>query len=78
MILTAEASIHTGCQFHLKRGEFILLTAEADGAGGVIMTFAPLSGEGNNVVTEVTEEGLETQLWNLTQCNNTVQHYPQV
>lgn len=68
MLTTTEARIHLACQFHLKRGEFLLVTAE-DTAEGVRMTFSPLSGEGPGQVTDVTPEGLDDPSWNLTVCN---------
>jgi hypothetical protein len=68
MLTTTEARIHIGCQFHLKRGEFLLDTA-VDTAGGVQMTLSPLSGEGPDVVMDVTAEGMDDAMWSLTVCN---------
>lgn len=66
MLTTTEARVHIGCQFHLKRGEFLLATVE-DTEDGVRMTFSPLSGEGPGQVTDVMD--VESPMWNLTVCN---------
>jgi hypothetical protein len=76
-INTSEASIHTGCWFALKGGTFVLTSAEADG-GDVRMVFNDVAEVLPQRESLVTKEGLDTTLWNLTQCNNTTQHWPQV
>lgn len=72
MLTTTAARIHTGCQFHLKRGEFLLLSA-GDTELGVLMTLTSMTG-GPDAQMEVMADHVEDEMWNLVVCNNPVEH----
>lgn len=72
MLTTTQARIHIGCQFHLKRGEFLLLSA-GDTALGVLMTFTSTTGGPDNQM-EVMADHVEDEMWNLTICNFPSEH----
>lgn len=72
MLSTTAARIHTGCQFHMKRGEFLLFAA-GDTELGVLMTLTSMSG-GPDAQMEVMADHLGDEMWNLTVCNNPSEH----
>ena len=73
MLATADAIIHIECQFHLKGGEFLLDSATPNPDGGVHMVFTSMSG-GSDRTSDVTAEGMDEEMWNLTQCNFPGEH----
>lgn len=73
MLTTTEACIHVGCQFHLKGGEFLLDTSTPAQDGGMQLFFASMSGLPDRT-SDVTPEGMEDPMWNLTQCNFPAEH----
>ena len=72
MLTTTAARIHTGCQFHLKRGEFLLFAA-GDTEQGVLMTFTSMSGGPDNQM-EVMADHVADEMWNLVVCNFPSEH----
>lgn len=72
MLTTTQSRIHTGCQFHMKRGEFLLFSA-GDTALGVLMTLTSMSG-GPDAQMEVMADHLDDPMWNLVVCNSPAEH----
>jgi hypothetical protein len=73
MLSTTAAKIHVNCQFHLKRGEF-LLTSVLEVAGEYTrMSFTSMDGTSTSE-TEVQVADLGDEIWNLTQCNFPGEH----
>jgi hypothetical protein len=73
MLSTTAARVHTGCQFHLKRGEFLLFAA-GDSELGVLMTFKAVAEGVTDSQVEVMADHVGDEMWNLTLCNFPAEH----
>ncbi len=73
MLSTTAARIHTGCQFHLKGGDFLLVSAGYT-ISGVLMTFTSLSEDFPGREMEVMADHVGDEMWNLVICNFPAQH----
>jgi hypothetical protein len=72
VLTTTQARIHTGCQFHLKGGDFLLDSA-SDTLSGVLVRFTSLT-EFPDREMEVMADHVEDEMWNLVICNFPAEH----
>jgi hypothetical protein len=75
MLSTTAARIHIGCEFHLKRGEFLLFAA-GDTELGVLMTFHAIADDNVQSQSEVMGDHLDDEIWNFVVCNSPATHNP--
>lgn len=73
MLTTLEASIHIGCQFTLKRGQFILDSCDViDDVTHLV--FTSVNDSEVQSIVDVAPNGVNDPMWKLTQCNNPAEH----